>query len=788
MRIFVITALCLGLLTGCFSTADEEKGLIEQVNVLEKEGKWDEVKVKLDDLFKLNPKNVDGFLAQARMYVANDDPKAAINSFNSALENDPKNADAMLGLAKIYLAGKRVGDAQTQIDKLLSQDPKNKEARSLKATALVLGGDMRGADEAFSQILADDPKNIEALLGKFGIAMEEGRTTEAWQLLEQALKDNPDNTMLLERAAILHFRTGKVDLAEQELLHLMELAPDSPQYTMHLLEMYGATKNLDKAEALLRKALQAHPDEDQYRNSLAVLLFNTKRVDEAFSLLKEVKSPSPAVRMTLAQFLLFTGKHDEALATLRTVAEDTSDAEMAKVAKIRLAMLLADNAEIAEAEALVKSVLESDPDNSDALKLQGKLLFVQGKLDEALAALNKAKEKHPEGGDVAIMLFRVYVANNKAAEGTDIMRAFLRKFPNFVPGRMTLGSYYIENNQLDSAKEQLTAALEFAPKDAEIYLLLGDIEAMRGDSAKAKDYFEKAAAEPAGELAGLMRLGNLSLKDNKADAALKYFEKAGKAYPDAPQPAEGKILALMQQKKFKDAYEWAINRAKERSTDSAAQELASRVSLMIANKPNDAEEYLQKSMKLAPDALMPITRMTTFYLQVDRRTDAIKLLRGKIEEFPPLKLTLAQVLGEGKDKAEKDEAEKLYREVLTEEPQNVVANNNLADLLTQRYGGDPAKLTEARELAERAATQGDPIALDTLGWIQHLQGDNDAALISLGKAAHLEPNTPVIIYHYATTLAATGKKDEAKKMLKLLLAKFKNFPERKDAEALLKTL
>ena len=106
MRVFVIAALCLGLLTGCFSTADEEKGLVEQINVLEKDGKWDEVKTKLDELFKLNPKNVEGYLAQARLYIAQDDPKAAISSFNSALENDPKNAEAMLGLAKIYLAGK----------------------------------------------------------------------------------------------------------------------------------------------------------------------------------------------------------------------------------------------------------------------------------------------------------------------------------------------------------------------------------------------------------------------------------------------------------------------------------------------------------------------------------------------------------------------------------------------------------------------------------------------------------------------------------------------------------
>ena len=211
---------------------------------------------------------------------------------------------------------------------------------------------------------------------------------------------------------------------------------------------------------------------------------------------------------------------------------------------------------------------------------------------------------------------------------------------------------------------------------------------------------------------------------------------------------------------------------------------------MMAGKPAEAEGYLQKSIKLDPESPVFVMRLAMVYVspQANRRSDAIKLLRESMSKFPPLELTLAQILGEGKDAAEKDEAEKIYRKILEVEPNNVVASNNLADLLAQRHSDDPAKLTEARALAERAAASNDPIALDTLGWVQHLQGDNEAALVSLGKAAHLDPNTPVIIYHYAATLADSGKKDEAKKMLKLLLGKFKTFPERKAAEALLKTL
>jgi tetratricopeptide (TPR) repeat protein len=789
MRGFVVIALCLSLFTGCFSTAGEERKLLEQVNALEREGRWEEVEPKLDELFKLNPKNVDGLLAQARMYIADDDPRAAISSFNRALENDPRNAEAMLGLAKIYLAGRRVGDAQTQIDKLLSQDPANIEARGLKATALMMGGDMRGADEAFSLILVDAPDNVEAILGKFGIAMEEGRETEGWRNLEQAIADNPDNNMLLERAAILYFRRGDINKSEEILLRLIELNPDSTQYTLHLLEMYGNLERLDKAEELLRKSIKAQPEQDQYRNTLAVFLFNSNREEEAFALLNEVESPSQSLRMTLAQLQLFSGEEDDAVVTLRSVAEDDSDPELTRIAKIRLAMFLANKGEITEAERLVVTVLEVEPDNADALKLHGKVLYVQEKLDEALAALNRAWEKFPDDGDTVLTLFRAHAAKGNPEEGAGFLRAFVKKFPNFVPGHVTLATYYANRDEFDSAAEQLTTALEFAPDDVEIYLLLGDIEIMREDLAKAKEYFEIAVKNSQGELASLMRLGNLSLKENKPAEALSYFETALNEYPDATEPAEGKVLALLHQRKGNEAYAWTLKRASDRADDPVAQELASRVA-MLAGQHKEAIEFLQKSIALSPSSPGYILLLTTVYLEPDinRREDAIALLREHIPNLPILELTLAQVLTAGTDDTEREEAEKIYRRILETAPNNVIANNNLASALMRRYKDDPSNLGEARALAERAAASDDPIALDTLGWIQHLQGENEAALISLGKAAHLEPNTPIIIYHYAAVLAASDRKDEAKEMLTLLLEKFEEFPEREGAEALLETL
>ena len=98
------------------------------------------------------------------------------------------------------------------------------------------------------------------------------------------------------------------------------------------------------------------------------------------------------------------------------------------------------------------------------------------------------------------------------------------------------------------------------------------------------------------------------------------------------------------------------------------------------------------------------------------------------------------------------------------EPTNIVALNNLAFVLAVRRSA-PA---EAVSFARRAATlaPGSGAVLDTLGWIEHLLGNPDAAASLLEQAVRLEPGQANIRLHAAVVYVATGKRDAAEKELK----------------------
>jgi predicted Zn-dependent protease len=121
---------------------------------------------------------------------------------------------------------------------------------------------------------------------------------------------------------------------------------------------------------------------------------------------------------------------------------------------------------------------------------------------------------------------------------------------------------------------------------------------------------------------------------------------------------------------------------------------------------------------------------------------------------------------------------------LQNDPKNILALNNLAWLYQQEK--DPRALATAEQAY---SLKPDSITImDTLGWILVEQGDIARALKLLKAASEKAPTATGIRYHWAAALAKSGDKASARRELGDLLTKNKKFPERQDAQELLRQL
>ena len=103
---------------------------------------------------------------------------------------------------------------------------------------------------------------------------------------------------------------------------------------------------------------------------------------------------------------------------------------------------------------------------------------------------------------------------------------------------------------------------------------------------------------------------------------------------------------------------------------------------------------------------------------------------------------------------EADAAIERYRRVLASQPRSVAALNNLAYRLALERKNLPEALTHATAAAKLAPQ--DANVLDTLAWIQHLTGDNAAAIRTMAGALRSGPVSAEIRLHAAVINAAGG--------------------------------
>jgi tetratricopeptide (TPR) repeat protein len=151
-------------------------------------------------------------------------------------------------------------------------------------------------------------------------------------------------------------------------------------------------------------------------------------------------------------------------------------------------------------------------------------------------------------------------------------------------------------------------------------------------------------------------------------------------------------------------------------------------------------------------------------LERDDRAGARRALEEALKLAPRVVGLMVSLALLEEQAGDDDAAIPRYRRILEVQPTNVVALNNLAFALAVRHDAAAEALPLARRavgLAPRSGT-----TLDTLGWIEHLLGNNDAAASLFGQALQLEPGHAEIRLHAAIVYLAIGKSDRAALELK----------------------
>jgi tetratricopeptide (TPR) repeat protein len=327
-------------------------------------------------------------------------PEAA-DILGQAVAARPQEAQAHFNHGKVLAALGRHYEAYLAFASVVVLEPQNSDALFRQAKALEAVGDMAGAIAAFNGCVALDPANIQAALQLGAALIAAGQPAEAKAALTRALPRTKDGTLLGD----LHESLAAVEHAQSNELgaidHLEQAQVFDPARIWLELDRGRLLEKLGRYEEA-KKAYQRLLDGDP-ANAVAHRALNDLhyRLGEDAAFLRSYGRAPQTQELVLdrAQMLLGAEKLEEAVSAFQTLLAASDD----KRALAGLGISLMKLGRLVEAAAVFERAIQSYPDSADLYCNLSAALARSGDPEKASAMAAKALILEPDNQQALAM-------------------------------------------------------------------------------------------------------------------------------------------------------------------------------------------------------------------------------------------------------------------------------------------------------------------------------------------------------------------------------------------------
>lgn len=688
--------------------------------------------------------------------------------------------------------------------------------------------------------------------------LQDNKMREALQAIREAIKIDPnhaDSNLLMAQLWAQLGGEEEVKDAEGRLATILESRPNDPEALFAMAVARGRLGSMEDAEGLLERALENSPAHLQSAITLARLRLREGDPVAAEKILRDAVAGAEgqdkkAAQIALAQFLVATGKVDQATAEVDSLLAVDDSFAPALLARGLLYLRAGDKP---AAEAVYKRVSQLPDDNFKTA--YGRVLALNGKNAEATAEFKRLFEQSPADRQLRSMLILANLREGKLDVAESILTEAIQANDRDFEARMQRAELYLRSNRIEAARADIDVALSVQQTSAQAHYLLAKVlEASQNPIGARQELGEAMRIDPTFLLARLDMAQSL-LRSNSQRSALDILNEAPEQIKNQPQLVSGKIWALialsdhdqamteltaartllgeMRDLKLQEGVIHAargdhakalpllrgaldanpmdlrafnalvasqisakqVDRGLETvrqhanaHRDFAALQLAAGTWLVRAGKADEARTFLERSTADGQSEAQAQLILASLDEQAGNETGALRRLESVIakQSRNTSALTRLAMLQEKQQKF--TEAEKNYRAVLAISPDDVAVLNNLAYLVATKNGNLDEALRLAQAARERAADGSPATGLieDTLGWVHYLRGSHDVAVSTLRSASQKAPQAAVIRYHLAMAQAKAGRLEEAKASYQAGLSIDSTLPEAQTAAALVR--
>jgi cellulose synthase operon protein C len=551
----------------------------------------------------------------------------------------------------------------------------------------------------------------------------------ARQVFRQASQNYSDHLML----GRIYRTAARSDEAGSEFRRAVDLSPGVPESWLTYIQHLVQTGQLGKAKTAVEAARGALPADSRTVTlaECSLMVGDLKQAETLIHTVLKEKPRDPTSLRIAADLYLALNRLDtvnEYLDKLQQVA-GVSTGERAWGNRTRIALLLRTGrlADRDEALTLVDRNLRNNPDSIEDLGLKAAILAQRSdRRGEAIKVLERPAVADRLEAKERFLLAQLYLSErNEQKYMSEMLKLVNQKVRN--PQHLVhFITYWIGRNQLDQADRWLSELKQAEPEGQlalQLEARLLDIRKRKPELLTLLETRGREVPDQIGQVADLLDHYGFA---QQAEAAFKAFIAVDTTKPE-------RALALARFMAHHDRVAEAMELLKKAwSTCAPEQVVAAALSLYDAPSAGEAERrqvetWLADAIGKRPELVLLASKL-----------GVIRIRQGRF-----------------------DEAERLFRQGLASDPDNLDVLNNLAWLLALQ---SPSKAQEALGLIDRAiGIQGPTTSLlDTRAVVLIRAGKPARAVQDLTEVQKLDPQKPSSVQHLAWAYQSLGQRAEAK--------------------------
>lgn len=355
--------------------------------------------------------------------------------------------------------------------------PNSAEALALAGSVALRSEEIEVAQDYATRALALDPGQANAIAIMVALYAAD-EPTKALEYITTGREANPQNVPVrLLQLKVLDSQ-GNSDAVIAEYQSLIADYPENSSYLSALANYYTQKDRAEEAEALLRQAVQAKPDDTQTRMQLVQYLMQHSSVGAAMTELEAMLKADPAnfkVRSALGDLYAATRQLDKAVELYQASFEYDDEGSASLAARNKLAELALVKNDAETASELLEGVLDTEPNNPEALTTRARIELAAGDHDKAITDLRLVLRSSPESVPAMLLLAGAQQKDRSDSLALDNYEKVLRLQPESPIALFQSARLLSKDEQYPEAAANIEKLLESQPDNLEAINLLADI-------------------------------------------------------------------------------------------------------------------------------------------------------------------------------------------------------------------------------------------------------------------------------------------------------------------------